>query len=133
MTAEHEGRRYVLLSTKPDEVLLGGRYGPPDWKLSSVGLARDERGKPMLQLELDEAGGRRLTKLTGEHLGRQMAVLVDDRVVTVPTIRSAIATKVAITGNFEMSEVEAIQKALATGIETPTKKEPGEGGKGTRE
>ncbi|MCX7427825.1 MAG: protein kinase [Planctomycetia bacterium] len=131
VTAEHEGRRYVLLSTKADEVLLGGRYGPPDWKLSSVGLARDERGKPMLQLELDEAGGKRLAKLTGEHPDRQMAILVDDRVVTAPTIKSAIAAKVAITGNFEMAEVEAMQKALAAGIETPTKKEPGEGGKGT--
>ena len=80
----------------------------------------------MLQLELDEAGGKRLAKLTGEHLDRQMAILVDDRVVTVSTIKSAVAAKVAITGNFEMAEVEAIQKALAAGIETPTKKDADE-------
>jgi hypothetical protein len=116
----------VLLSTKPDEVLLGGRLGPPEWKLRSVEVIKDKEGRPAIALELDEAGGKRLAKLTGEHLDRPMAILVDDRVVAAPTIRSAIQDKVEISGVFDQREIDQLADALRSGMEKPheTKAEP---------
>jgi uncharacterized protein (TIGR03067 family) len=125
-TAKQKDKMYVLLSTKPDEVLLGGRLGPPEWTLTSVKVVKDKQGRPAIALELDEAGGKRLAKLTGEHIDRPMAILVDDRVVAAPTIKSAIQDKVEISGVFEQREIDQLADALRSGMEKPreTKAEP---------
>ena len=113
------GKMYVLLTTKPDEVLLGGRLGPPEWTLTSVKVVKDKQGRPAIALELDEAGGKRLAKLTGEHIDRPMAIVVDDRVVAAPTIKSAISNKVEISGLFEQREIDQLADALRSGMEKP--------------
>jgi preprotein translocase subunit SecD len=58
----------------------------------------DQFGRPVVAFELSRAAGRRFEKATGEHINEQMAIVLDNRVYTAPSIRSQIGAR----GQIEM-------------------------------
>ena len=54
--------------------------------------------RPIVIFELSRRGGRIFEKATGENIGRQMAIVLDDRVFSAPVIQSQIANR----GQIEM-------------------------------
>ena len=119
ITAEHEGRRFILLSNRPAEVMLviGWNVGP--WKLHGIMATEDHRGLPSITIEMDELAGNRLKELTGRFLNSQLAMLVDEQVVSMPTIRGQIGRRIQITGRFTYEEVEKLVKALRSSVVPP--------------
>ena len=67
---------------------------------------------PAISIELDEAGGRRLGELTQQNLNRPLAMIIDNRVVMVPTIHSKITNQVQITGQFALENLDRLVKSL---------------------
>ena len=127
VTTEHDSRHYVVLSTKSDQVMLGGRDTPPGWRLLSAKLTGALHGGPTIELVLDDAGGKRLADLLRRH-GGSLAVLINDRVVMAEMI-----TSISVAGNkfefpigyIDMPKVEAIRDALATAIQSaPRENQP---------
>lgn len=49
-----------------------------------------ETGEPVVNFKLDSEGARRFGDMTKNNIGRALAIVLDDRVVTAPVIRSAI-------------------------------------------
>ena len=49
-----------------------------------------QNGQPVVNFRLDSAGAKLFGKLTSDNVGRNLAIVLDDRIVTAPTIRSAI-------------------------------------------
>jgi biopolymer transport protein ExbD len=120
ITAKHDGRHYVLLSTKPDEVMLAEDAEPRQWSVMRVTGVRDpETSQQSVMVELDEAGSRRLAALSEAHLGTPLAVLVDNRVVCAPRIRAKLSESVQITGNFEVLEMVGLVDAIRAGMTHP--------------
>ncbi len=123
ITETCEGRRYMLLSNRPDETMLAGEPGERTWGLERVSAEKDRRGQPAIGLEFDEAGSRRVAALTGAHPHRYMAILVDDRVVATPMIKSKIENRAQITGDFDEQDVLRLVRALILGmVNTPAPK-----------
>jgi preprotein translocase subunit SecD len=58
----------------------------------------DQFGRPAVAFELTRSAGRRFEKATGANVGRQMAIVIDERVYTAPVIQSAIRSN----GQIEM-------------------------------
>ncbi len=116
VTATYEDRQYVLLATTPNDVMLASEDGKRTWYLTAVDLGRDQRGHRVLEVELDKAGGKRFEALTGSHLMQPLAILLNDQVVSAPSIRSKIGRKVEITGSFSGEEAQKNIEALLAGM-----------------
>ncbi len=90
------------------KVLLDQTY----LKSASV-ITNQTEGKPRIQITLTDAGAKRFAKVTHQNIGKRLAIIIDGRLYSAPTIKSEIrGGLVEITGNF--SETEA--QNLATKI-----------------
>ena len=113
---ELQGRRYVLLCTLPpfampsDYTLYGGRV----WGLEKVEATKDKSGNPVISLDLDKNGTKILNDLTdvNRFALNKLAILVDDRVVSILKIEIRIWQNVEITGMFTPQEAEQIVSSL---------------------
>ena len=78
---------------------------PTRWRLRLVGsdtvltgenveqaypASNPDTNMPYVSLKLDKSGGDRFEQVTGEHIGDQLAILMDDVLVSDPVIRSKI-------------------------------------------
>jgi preprotein translocase subunit SecD len=70
-------------------------------------------GKPEVTFMLDSEGGEIFYKLTSANVGRAMAIVLDDRVKSQATIRTAIRDAVRLTG-FGVDEANNIALTLRT-------------------
>jgi preprotein translocase subunit SecD len=65
----------------------------------------DENGRPAVGFSLTREGAVKFGKLTGENVGRYLAVILDNRVQTAPVIETRIEDNGRIAGSFTAEEV----------------------------
>jgi SecD/SecF fusion protein len=96
--------------------------GPPtapavtggDIRLARV--TQDEFGQPAVGFSLTRDGARRFADLTSANIGRQVAILLDDRVQSAPVIETAITGgEGIIRGGFSMQEAADLALLLQAG------------------
>src|SRR5438093_173450 len=75
----------------------------------------DENNQPAVSFTLNNEGGRKFGKVTGENVGRQLAIILDGRVQSAPRIESRITTEGRITGSFTSDEVQNLSLILRSG------------------
>jgi SecD/SecF fusion protein len=105
------GRYYLLLADSPQLAMTRDQ----DWALSSVTRASDELMRPAVGFSMDARGGALLGALTGPNVGRQMAVLLDNKVVTAPTLQAKLTSGGIITGDFSNEEFEYLIRTIKAG------------------
>ena len=86
VTEAEEQEGFRSLWYVDDRAIMTGEY------LQDAQAQTDQFGRPIVTFELNRRGGRRFEQATGENLGKQMAIVLDDRVYTAPVIQGAIAT-----------------------------------------
>jgi preprotein translocase subunit SecD len=117
----------------PDAVLLpantsqGGGGGEPEFYLVSrssavagsdirdANASRDENGRPDVQFNLSNDGGRRFFAFTSSHQGDKLAIVLDNRVREVATIQEPIRDNVRITGAFSEEQTHDLSMMLRSG------------------
>jgi preprotein translocase subunit SecD len=75
----------------------------------------DENNQPAVSFTLNTEGGRKFGKVTGENIGRQLAIILDGRVQSAPRIDGRITTDGRITGSFTQEEVQNLSLILRSG------------------
>jgi SecD/SecF fusion protein len=110
--AEHNGQYYILLYDRPD-MRLTEQEG--DWGLASATPGLDEFGRPQINFEMDPTGARLLGRLTEPNQGQPMAILLDGKVFSAPTIQSALRRSARITGQFTQADINYIVRTLKAG------------------
>jgi len=85
--------------------------------LRTVRRSVDEWNSPAVSFSLDPEGGRRFEKATGENIGKQIAIVLDNRVISAPRVESVIpaATGGIIRGRFTAEEAEDLVVVLKAG------------------
>jgi len=83
--------------------------------VARAGVTQDQMGRRAISFEMTPAGGVKLDQLTRNHVGDQMAVVLDDEVYTAPNLRNAISTSGVIEGDFSPEEIDYIRRVLAGG------------------
>lgn len=58
-------------------------------------------------------GAVKMQQATAAHIGRPLAILIDDEVVAAPIVRAPISDKALISGNYTKEEAERIAKGMA--------------------
>jgi len=89
-------------------------------KEAKVGI--DEYGKPSVSITFDGDGARIFERITGENMGRQLAIVLDGVVHSAPRIKDRISGGSAqITGNFTHDEASKLAIVLRESLPAPMK------------
>jgi preprotein translocase subunit SecD len=75
----------------------------------------DENNRPAVSFTLNTEGGRKFGKVSGENIGRQLAIILDGRVQSAPTLEGRITTDGRISGSFTPEEVSNLSLILRSG------------------
>jgi preprotein translocase subunit SecD len=75
----------------------------------------DQNNLPAVSFTLTSDGGRRFGKVSSENLGRQLAIILDGRVMSAPRLEGRITTDGQIYGSFTQEEVQNLSLILKSG------------------
>ncbi len=75
----------------------------------------DENNQPAVSFSLNREGARKFGDATGQNIGRNLAIILDDRVQTAPQIQSRITDEGRISGTFTQQEVADLALLLRSG------------------
>jgi preprotein translocase subunit SecD len=75
----------------------------------------DENNLPAVQFTLSSEGGAKFGKVSGENIGKSLAIILDGRVQSAPRLESRITTDGRITGSFTQEEVQNLSLILRSG------------------
>jgi preprotein translocase subunit SecD len=107
-SGETTGERVYYLLKR--EAMATGR----DLKNARVGVD-PEYNRPQINFTLNPTATDRFSRETGRNIGRQLAVVLDDRVETAPVIQSRLGADNRITGQFTTQEADELAKILRAG------------------
>lgn len=75
-----------------------------------------ETGQPVVSFTLDKTGARQFADMTTNNIDRQLAIVLDDQVITAPSIRSVIGGgRGEISGQFTLREASQLALLLRSG------------------
>ena len=75
----------------------------------------DNQQRPQVDFAFNPAGGELFQALTEENIGTQLAIILDDRVYSAPTIQSRISSRGTISGRFTVEEASDLSVILRAG------------------
>ncbi len=75
----------------------------------------DENNRPAVSFSLKNEGARKFSKITGENIGRSLAIVLDNRVMSAPRIDGRISDEGRISGSFTSQEVADLSLTLRSG------------------
>jgi preprotein translocase subunit SecD len=105
-----EGRVFVQLGNTPANSLTSAQ---PGWAVESVQKAHDQIGRPSISYRLDAAGGGMMEKMTPGNVERQIAIIADGEVYTMPRLKTAIGGMGIIEGRLDPRELAVLTRTLS--------------------
>ena len=75
----------------------------------------DEFNQPAVSFSFNREGARKFGEVTGQNIGRNLAVILDGRVHTAPVIQSRITDEGRINGTFSQEEAADLSLVLRSG------------------
>jgi len=75
-----------------------------------------QMGEPYVSLSFDSRGARVFERITGDNVGKRLAIVLDDKVYSAPVIRDKISGgRAQITGAFTMDDAKDLAIVLRAG------------------
>jgi preprotein translocase subunit SecD len=106
---DRETDRVISAYLVGDEADITGDY------LTDARPGFDNQQRPQVDFTFNPAGGELFQELTEANIGAQLAIILDDRVYSAPTIQSRISTRGQITGRFSVEEASDLSVILRAG------------------
>jgi preprotein translocase subunit SecD len=106
---EKETKRVLAAYLVSDKAAITGDY------LTDARVQFDRQGRPTVGFTFNAEGGRIFGQLTREHVGDRLAIILDRRVYSAPTIRSQINMRGQIEGRFTPQEAADLAVVLRAG------------------
>ncbi len=83
--------------------------------LRMVRRSVDEWNNPAVSFSLNSEGARRFEKVTGENIGKPLAIILDGKVQSAPNINARISDSGIIQGRFTVEQAEDLVLVLKSG------------------
>ncbi len=101
-------------------IKTNGRDNIPPLDGGAISDARQDfgsfNGKPEITMRMNPEGAQTWKRLTGENVGKSIAIVLDENVYSFPTVQGEIAGGNSnITGNFEINEAKDLANILKAG------------------
>ncbi|MCX6584275.1 MAG: protein translocase subunit SecD [Candidatus Aminicenantes bacterium] len=84
-------------------------------ELKSAHLSRDEYGGPAVSFSLNAQGAKRFQTFTAANIGKKLAIVLDDRIVSDPVVNAVISYDGIIQGRFTTDEASDLALKLRSG------------------
>ncbi len=83
----------------------------------------DDKGRPAIKMQMTPTGSKKWAKLTGDNVGKPIAIVLDDVVYSAPNVNGAIeGGNSEISGNFTVNEAQDLANILKSGkLDAPAK------------
>ena len=112
-TKAHEGLSEATVVGSADKIYLHKNTELTNRDIAEAIVQLDSvYGQTAISVTFNEAGSKKMFKLTGEHQGKLLAILIDGKVVCAPTIQSPLKTGAIISGKFSKQEAEKWAQAM---------------------
>ena len=116
---EEEAKRYKNAKVLPgaDGFYYLVKYPPviTGSDLADAYPTTDSYGRPAVGFTLTPSAAKRFAEFTQSHIGKRMAIVLDNYVVSAPTIQARIYDKGIITGHFTIEDVKNLVVILKGG------------------
>ncbi len=97
-------------------IVLQKKIGMSGDDIDHATIGMDDFQKPAVLFNLTTNGAAKFAKLTGENVGKRLAIMIDNQVRSAPNINQKIAGGSAqITGDFTYEEVEVLANVIEEG------------------
>lgn len=83
--------------------------------LKNARVGQDKFNQPAVEFFLNAPGAEKFGRVTGDNIGRQLAIVLDKRVQSAPNIRGQITDNGIIEGNFTAERADALSLVLRSG------------------
>lgn len=97
------------LHTLENITIVDGSY------LENARMGFDQNNRLQIEFEFNAEGGHIFQKFTSDNIGEQLAIVIDEKVYSAPTIQSTIGRNGSITGDFTSEEAKDLAIALKSG------------------
>jgi preprotein translocase subunit SecD len=91
------------------QAIITGR----DLRTARAGIG--DHGQPNVEFTLNPQGAARFQEETGRSVGRRLAIVLDERVISAPAIEQAVGARGQIRGRFTAEEADDLAKVLRAG------------------
>ena len=81
----------------------------------SARVDRDEVGRTTVAFKLNRKGGKTMSKISRNNIGRQLGIVLDGNLISAPILMSEIGTSGQISGNFTPAEAKRLANDLNAG------------------
>lgn len=121
-TAQLEFKELDPSSTENDVKWLPTNLNGKQLKRAQVSFDQTTNA-PQIGLQFSEEGQRLFSEITGRNVGKQVAIFLDDQVLSAPTVQQQIDSGDAvITGQFTIEQVKQLVSLLNAGaLDVPIK------------
>ncbi|WAC49071.1 protein translocase subunit SecD [Asticcacaulis sp. SL142] len=107
LVSENPGEPYLVVKKR---VLVSGD------NLTSASVGTDQYNRPAIDFRFDGQGARKFGDATAQNIGKRFAIILDGKIVSAPTIQSAITGGSGqITGTFSTQEASELVNVLKGG------------------
>ena len=123
------GYRKYALTSKDDAgnsftsdvlVEIGNKYGLKGESITSASPSRNPlTQEPMILFGFNSDGGAAMYQLSSKNIGERMAIILDDKLISAPTLQEPIHSNGQITGDFTQEEATTIANALLNPLKAP--------------
>jgi preprotein translocase subunit SecD len=83
--------------------------------LKNARVGHDRYNQPAVEFFLNAQGAEKFAKVTGDNIGKHLAIVLDKRVQSAPNIKSQIKDNGIIEGNFTAEKADALALVLRSG------------------
>ncbi|XOV81006.1 MAG: protein translocase subunit SecD [Aestuariibacter sp.] len=117
MTQDSSKKSFVLHDRQGNPLLLEQEIALEGAHIVDATAAFSQQtGQPIVTFKFDAQGASKFAEMTKHNIGRVLAVVLDNEVVTAPVIRSIIpGGRGEISGNFSVKETQDVALMLRTG------------------
>ncbi|OQX79186.1 MAG: protein translocase subunit SecDF [Bacteroidetes bacterium 4484_249] len=100
----------IKVTNRDQKAALGGEV------ITNARQDYDQNGRVEVSMSMNAEGAKIWKRLTGENIGRQVAIVLDDYVYSAPNVNSEIPSgQSSISGNFSVEEAQDLANILKAG------------------
>jgi len=111
VTATQYGKKKIT----PAQVLQAGYFVLDGTSLKMDSAVTYSQSKPAIAFSVKPEAQSRLLQITSGHIGSQMMIVIDGKIIMSPVIRAQISDAGIIQGNFTKDEAEDLANLLNAG------------------
>lgn len=125
--AEAAGGYYLLTWNTPQRSMLKRWPDQVGWAVEHAGQSVDQGNFPAISIRLNAQGSRVMRRLSDEHIGRSLAIVVNEQVLSAPTIQTTLGGDIQISGGmrgFRPKQQQTLLQALSADLAVELSPQP---------